>query len=246
MNLLKIENLIKTFDTELFEKKIEVLKGVSFSIPAGKTVGFLGANGAGKTTLLKILMGFIPKNSGEVSFSKSFGQNDNEIFAHLGFLPERPYFYPHLKGRELAFYMGKIQDLDRLEIEEGIEKWSKVFKIDHALDRDVRGYSKGMLQRLGFMCTLLHDPRLIILDEPLSGLDPIGRKELKDVMKVLQKEGKSIFFSSHIVSDIEEVCDRVIFLKNGLIEFEGDVKTLVEEKKQSLEDIFYWENHGSN
>jgi ABC-2 type transport system ATP-binding protein len=226
--MLKFEGITKSFKTEILAQPFTALSDVSFEIPAGSMVGFLGANGAGKTTSLKIIMDFIRSDKGEVIFSKELGDDRNKIFKQIGFLPERPYFYPNLSGEEFLTFMGRLSELSTGSIESAITKWSPRFKIDHALARPLRTYSKGMLQRIGFLATILHEPKFIILDEPLSGLDPIGRKELKDVIVDVHRSGKTVFFSSHIVPDIEEICDRVIFLKEGKLVYDGPVKALLE------------------
>lgn len=194
-------------------------------------VGFLGANGAGKTTSLKIIMDFIRPTSGEVIFSESLGKTRQEIFRNIGFLPERPYFYQNLTGLQFLQFMGRLSELTPATIDERVKQWSPRFKIDHALSRELKTYSKGMLQRIGFLATILHEPKIIILDEPLSGLDPIGRKELKDVIIEVHRAGKTVFFSSHIVPDIEEICDRVVFLKNGNLAYDGSVSSLMKQSK---------------
>lgn len=225
--MIEFNEVSKDFKTDFWAPKFKALVDVSFKVRPGSITGFLGANGAGKTTLLKILMGFIKPSSGQVSFADSLGTNLDQIFTKIGYLPERPYFYPYLKGREFLHYMGEIQDLNKSEIEESIEKWSTKLKVDYALDRFVRGYSKGMLQRLGFASVLLHNPDLIVLDEPLSGLDPVGRKEFKDILSGLHDGKKTIFFSSHIVSDVEEICDDVVVLEKGRSIFNGSIDELI-------------------
>jgi len=225
--MLKFKNITKTFKSELISKKFTALNDVSFTIPTGSMVGFLGANGAGKTTSLKIIMNFIRPDNGSVEFASELGRNQREIFRHVGFLPERPYFYQNLKGHEFLDFMGKLSGMNSDEIHKGKTKWAERFNIHHALDRTLKNYSKGMLQRIGFLATIIHDPQFIILDEPLSGLDPIGRKELKDVIKQVHDEGKTVFFSTHIVSDIEEICDRVIFLKEGNLIYDGGLDKLM-------------------
>ncbi|OIQ18502.1 MAG: hypothetical protein BM556_09615 [Bacteriovorax sp. MedPE-SWde] len=224
--MFKVNNVSKKFRNDFWEKDFFALEDVSFEINPGEIVGFLGANGAGKTTFLKILLRFISTTSGEVEFSKDLGEG-NDVFANLGYMPERPYYYPHLSGREFLDYCGRLQDLDSETIKEKSIYWAKELKIDFALDRLIKSYSKGMLQRLGFVSTLIHDPKLIILDEPLSGLDPLGRKEFKDILVRLHKEGKTVFFSSHIVSDVEEICQRVVVLEKGKLMYTGAIDNLI-------------------
>lgn len=223
--MFEVKDIKKSYKADFWAKPIEVLSGVSFSVDKGQVVGFLGANGAGKTTLLKIMMGFSSKDSGEIHFLN--GQSFDEVSSLIGYLPERPYFYPHLSGREMVEFMGALCDLSIESINDSINKYAGRLKIEFALDRKIKGYSKGMLQRLGMLCTLLHDPKLIILDEPLSGLDPQGRKDIKDLLVELASEGKTIFFSSHIVSDVEEVCEKVVVLDKGTIVYKGAILDLI-------------------
>ena len=240
--MLEFCEITKIFKSDLFKKPFIALDKCSFRIPEGQIIGFLGANGAGKTTSLKIVMDFTRPSSGHVKYNHSLGRNRMEAFENIGYLPERPFFYPNLTGREFCSYMGALVDMKKKEIEVKLERWAERFKIEFALDREIKTYSKGMLQRLGFLATILHDPKLIILDEPLSGVDPIGRKDLKDIMLELNKEGKTIFFSSHIVSDVEEICDSVIFLKDGKKVFDGSVDKLIKENIKPQSDIRYMEN----
>ena len=240
--MIEFRNISKVFKSDLLKKPFVALKDVSFNIPEGKIIGFLGANGAGKTTSIKMAMDFIRPTSGEILYGKSLGGSRANALKTIGYLPERPFFYPHLTGREFCEYMGKLSDLKISEINTQVEKWAPRFKIDFALDREIKTYSKGMLQRVGFLATLLHDPSLIILDEPLSGVDPIGRKELKDVIVELNKMGKTIFFSSHIVSDMEEICDTVICLKEGVVAFQGSVDQLISENIKPQYNIKYNED----
>jgi ABC-2 type transport system ATP-binding protein len=231
--MITLDNITKIFKTDAFAKDFTALQNVSFAIEEGKVTGFLGANGAGKTTSMKIMMDFIKPTQGKVKFDKSLGQRKIEIFKNIGFLPERPFFYPHLRGYEFIQFMGELAEVEKRVLNERVAYWGPRFKIDFALERKIKTYSKGMLQRVGFLATLIHDPKIIILDEPLSGLDPIGRKELKDVIIEVHKEGKTVFFSSHIVSDIEEVCENVIFLKDGKLEYDGKIDTLLKQHEKA-------------
>ena len=229
--MIKLENVSKIFKSDLLTQPFVALDKVSFQIPVGSMVGFLGANGAGKTTSMKIIMDFIRPTSGKVEFSAKLGSNRMELFKNIGFLPERPYFYPTLTGYDFLHFLGSLSGLTKNSINDEIVKWAPRFKIDHAIKRELKTYSKGMLQRIGFLATILHHPQVVLLDEPLSGLDPIGRKELKDVIIEVHKEGKTVFFSSHIVPDVEEICDRVVFLKDGNLAYDGPVGTLINDSK---------------
>ncbi len=235
--MIKVSHLSKHFNSDILTRPIIALDDLSFDIEPGKVTGFLGANGAGKTTCIKIIMDFIRPTSGSVNFHESMGQDKNTIFSNLGYLPERPYFYPHLTGREFCHYLSSMCDLKKNEIESQIEKWSDVFKITFALDRPLKGYSKGMLQRVGFLATLIHEPKFIVLDEPLAGLDPVGRKELRDVITMVGNEGKTIFFSSHIVSDLEEVSDNVVIIKDGKHFYDGAIDQLIKDYSDNSSTI---------
>ncbi|MBI2521582.1 MAG: ABC transporter ATP-binding protein [Bdellovibrio sp.] len=219
-------NISKRFKTDFWVKPVIALDSVSFKLQPGTITGFLGANGAGKTTCLKILLGFISQDSGQIEFSNRLGLGLKK-FEKIGFFPERPYFYPDLTGREFLEFMGQITNVEKTRRNKNIGMWSAKLKIDQALNRKIRAYSKGMLQRLGLIAAIIHDPELIILDEPMAGLDPIGRKEFKDIFVQLWKEGRTVFFSSHIVSDIEEICSKVIVLEKGKALYQGDIDRLL-------------------
>lgn len=235
--MLEVRGVTKIFRSDLLKSPFVALDDVSFKVPEGSMVGFLGANGAGKTTSIKIILDFIRADKGGVEFHSSLKTAKGAIrFEKIGYLPERPYFYPHLTGLEFASFMAELSGLNRKSAKEEISRQAPKFHIDHALNRPLRTYSKGMLQRLGFMVTILHRPDLVILDEPLSGLDPIGRLEMKEIMHELRKTGKTVFFSSHIVPDVEEICDRVVFLRLGKLIYDGSVdRLLADNLRQS-----YW------
>jgi ABC-2 type transport system ATP-binding protein len=236
-SLITVDKITKTFKKDLFAASFTALDDVSFSLGEGETIGFLGANGAGKTTSLKIIFDFITPDSGSVKFGEVLGGNLKSALNKIGYLPERPYFYPHLTGRQFLEFMGKLNGIKSERLDVQIEKYAERFKIKAALGRHVRDYSKGMLQRLGFASVLIHEPELLILDEPLSGLDPIGRKEFKDVIIELAEDGKTVFFSSHIVSDIEEVCSKVIVLESGKVVYNGRIDELISENTKEGYEI---------
>jgi len=189
-------------------------------------------------------MHFISASAGEVVYAPELGKTFLEIVSNIGYMPERPYFYSNLTGREFLFYMGSLNEVKMPLLRERVSRWGERLQIAHALDRKINNYSKGMLQRLGLVSILLHGPQLLILDEPLSGVDPIGRKEMKAALDEIHKEGKTIFFSSHIVPDIEEICTSVVVLEEGKVRYSGPVDALLgrnSNKKEgpSLEDMVY-------
>lgn len=237
--MIKFQSVSKKFRTNFWEKDNLALSDVSFEIGTGDLVGFLGANGAGKTTLIKILMDFSRADSGSVAFSPELGSNPEEIKSSIGYLPERAYLYPHLTGREFIHYIALISTIKKENLAGLIDKWATKLQIAHALDRPIRGYSKGMQQRLGFISAVIHSPKFLVLDEPLSGLDPLGRRELKSIMKELNSDGVTVFFSSHIVSDVEEICNKVVFIEKGKLIYEGSVEELIVKNSNDLYSIKY-------
>ena len=232
--MLTLKGITKTFRLDFWKSSSSVLQNLSFTLEQGKIVGFLGGNGAGKTTALRIIMGFTKADKGEVLFDPVLGTKRSEILRNIGFLPERPYFYPDLTGRSFLTFMGGLSEMRPDEIPPAISEWAPRFKIDFALDRKIKTYSKGMLQRIGFCSVLLHNPKLIILDEPLSGLDPLGRKDLKDAILEVNKQGKTVFFSSHIIPDVEEICEKVIFIEQGKLLYEGSIDQLMIDNEGPL------------
>lgn len=225
--MIEFNNISKKFQNHFWDKNVLALDNVSFKIKEGDLVGFLGANGAGKTTLIKILMDFSRQSGGEVKFGSVLGNSSLDIKSNIGYLPERAYLYQHLTGREFLEYTGKINSTKKEDLNVLIKKWSEKIMIDYALDRKIKGYSKGMQQRLGFISALIHSPKFLVLDEPLSGLDPVGRRDFKNILKELNDSGVTIFFSSHIVSDVEEICNKVIFIEKGKLIYDGDIDSLI-------------------
>ncbi|MCY4524148.1 MAG: ABC transporter ATP-binding protein, partial [Halobacteriovoraceae bacterium] len=228
-HMIDFQDICKDFKSDFWSGKVAALKNISFKIQEGKITGLLGINGAGKTTLMKILMRFIKSSKGEITFDKKLGKNFQEILSNLGYLPEHPYFYPYLTGYEFVQYMGALSNIKKRDIKERTVSLAERLKLSHALDRKIRGYSKGMQQRLGFIASLVHNPALLILDEPFSGLDPIGRWEIKNILYEFHKKGGSIFFSSHIISDVEEICHDIVVLQRGELLYDGSVEKLIED-----------------
>lgn len=219
--LLTVQGLRKSFRRGLLSKPVDALKGVSFEIPPGTITGFLGANGAGKTTTIKCLLGLAIPDHGEIRF---FGQNElgPEVKSRIGFLPERPYFYEYLTGREFLRFYGQLgSKFSSAELSRRIDYLIDKVGLKHAADRPLRGYSKGMLQRIGIAQALVHDPEFIILDEPMTGLDPDGRYEVSEIIRETAKAGTSVFFSSHLLPDAERLCDRLVILKKGELVYQG-------------------------
>lgn len=240
--MINFQHISKKFQGHFWEKSFLAVDDVSFSIDQGDLVGFLGANGAGKTTLIKILMDFSRQTSGQITFSKELGLNLSEIKSNIGYLPERAYLYPHLSGYEFLDYVGQLNSIDDKSRKELVELYSKKLNIYHALERLIKTYSKGMQQRLGFVSILLHNPKVLILDEPLSGLDPLGRREFKSILQELNKKGVTIFFSSHVVADVEEICNKVVFIEKGKLIHQGSVDELIIKHSNDLYDIKYLVN----
>jgi len=226
--MLKVENLVKDFTTGFLRRKVRVLKGVSFSVNRGEIFGFVGPNGAGKTTTFKVILGFVPITDGNVELmGKPLG--DVDVKKHIGYLPENPYFYDYLTGEELLRYMGELHGLNGKGLSVRIDELLEKVKMFHERKVQLRKYSKGMLQRVGVAQALINDPDFLILDEPMSGLDPIGQREIKELILEEKRKGKTILLSSHMLSDIESLCDRVGVIVGGRAVKTGELGKLFEE-----------------
>ncbi|KHD89943.1 MAG: phosphonate ABC transporter ATP-binding protein [Bdellovibrio sp. ArHS] len=236
MSVLTVRNLNKTFKGGLFEKDRHVLRDVSFALPEGQTSGFVGSNGSGKTTSIKCLFDFIRPDSGEILF---FGRSlSSEIKTRIGYLPERPYLYEFLTGMEfLKLHWNLCYGSSLKGFYERAHEALKKVDLMEAKDRRLRTYSKGMLQRIGIAQAILTRPDLLILDEPMSGLDPDGRAMVKDILREEQKRGVSLFFSSHLLQDMEELCSHLVVINRGQILYDG-VLTAFMSEFQSLERAF--------
>ncbi len=233
MAILKVDNLSKTFRTGLLGRKVEAVRGVSFEVPAGSVLGYLGPNGSGKTTSIKCILGLIQPTAGRIELFG--GRHDDPLArARVGYMPEHPYFYDYLKPTEVLDYVGRLYGIPRDIRNKRIPMLLERLDVAHAMDRTLRGFSKGMLQRVGLAQTLMSDPDLLIYDEPLSGLDPFGRKQVRDLLLELRAEGKTIFVTSHVLSDIEHLCDSVVILQKGVAVAQGPLdELLLPDKRES-------------
>ncbi len=217
-------------------KKVAV-KNLSLRVSAGEVFGFLGPNGAGKTTTMNVLLGFVNATSGTAFL---FGVDVRQPIARqrIGYLPELTYYYKFLTAEELLRFYARIFGIPRAESDRRIEQLLKLVELDAARKRPIRTYSKGMQQRAGLAQALINDPDLLILDEPTSGLDPLGRMKVREIIQRLRNDGKTVFFSSHELGEVETVCDRVAIINQGELRVEGRVADLVEQYHANLEKIF--------
>ncbi|UVT20719.1 MAG: ABC transporter ATP-binding protein [Nitrospira sp.] len=224
--VVQIDRLYKIFKVGFWGRRVTAVDGLSFEVQRGEVFGFLGPNGAGKTTTIKMLMGLIYPSGGTATlFGRSVG--DPVAKAKVGFLPESPYFYDYLTGREFLRFYGHLFGLLGSALEKRIDELLELVGMTHARDLQLRKFSKGMLQRVGIAQALINDPELVVLDEPMSGLDPIGRKEVRDLILRLKESGKTVMFSSHILHDAELLCDRVAMIMKGRLVACGHVSELV-------------------
>jgi ABC-2 type transport system ATP-binding protein len=217
-------------------KKVAV-KDLNLEIRAGEVFGFLGPNGAGKTTTMNVLLGFVNATSGAAFL---FGVDVREPIARqrIGYLPELTYYYKFLTAEELLRFYARIFGIPHAEADRRIEQLLKLVELDSARKRLIKTYSKGMQQRVGLAQALINNPDLLILDEPTSGLDPLGRMKVREIIQRLKNEGKTVFFSSHELGEVETVCDRVAIINQGELKVEGRVTDLVEKHQANLEQIF--------
>src|SRR5216684_3054921 len=218
------------------ERKIAV-KDLNLSVHAGEVFGFLGPNGAGKTTTMNVLLGFVNATSGAAFL---FGVNVREPIARqrIGYLPELTYYYKFLTAEELLRFYARVFGIRPEQAEPRIDQLLKLVELESARKRLIKTYSKGMQQRVGLAQALINNPDLLILDEPTSGLDPLGRMKVREIIQRLKNEGKTVFFSSHELGEVETVCDRVAILNQGELKVEGRVSELVAKHQANLEKIF--------
>ena len=227
--MIRIKNLTKSYGDA------KVLSNISLEIKKGQVLGFLGPNGAGKTTTLKTIVGLIHPTSGTIMIN---GLDSKNVQSHvsLGYMPEDPYFYEYLSGREFLIFIANLQKMNKIESGSEADRLLKLVGLSDN-KKHIRYYSKGMRQRLGIAQALVGSPDILLLDEPLDGLDPIGRAEVKEILLNLKKQGKTILISSHILADIEELCDQIVIIDKGKIIKAGKVADFI-QKGSSLEKTF--------
>jgi ABC-2 type transport system ATP-binding protein len=231
-------DLEKTYTVGFWRKRPRVgLRSLNLTVAEGEVFGFLGPNGAGKTTTLKLLMGLVFPTGGT---ARILGKdiNDPAIKAQIGFLPEQPYFYDYLTARELLEYYARLSGMEPKERGRKVEAMLGRVGLKDAAGVQLRKFSKGMLQRVGLAQAVLHDPKVVFLDEPMSGLDPMGRREVRDLMEELKQQGKTVFFSTHILSDAEALCDRVAVIHQGELRGVGHVAELTSSVAAKVELIW--------
>lgn len=239
MSVLVIGDLRKEFRYGWRGRQIiRAVDGLSLRIEPGEIYGFLGPNGAGKSTTLKTIMGFLTPTSGEIEI---FGENARnwKVRERIGFLPENPFIYPYLTGFQALYVIGRLFSMPHGRIKSRIGELAVELGMEKELTLPIRKHSKGMLQRVGLAQALINDPDLLLLDEPMSGLDPVGRKMFREVIRRRREAGKTVFFSSHILSDVEMICDRVGILSRGRIVLEQPMSEILNRADgRRLEDIF--------
>src|SRR5436190_715017 len=238
MSIIEIENLTKDYETGFVRKrKTRALDGLSLTVEPGQIFGFLGAYGAGKTTTLKLLMRLIFPTTGT---ARILGSDISDVSMHqrIGYLPEAPYFYDYLTAREFLNYCGELCGLNQATRARRTEDLlTRVNLEKKSWDRQLRKFSKGMLQRVGLAQAIVNEPEIVFLDEPMSGLDPVGRREVRDLIAALRDEGKTVFMCSHILSDIEVLCDNVAILKSGRLAHAGSLNELRASETSLIEVI---------
>lgn len=232
--ILRVEGLAKTFRKPFTRKRVEAVRGIRFDVHRGEIFGFLGPNGAGKTTTIKMLTGLIAPTAG-AAWLFEHPVPSPEAMRRVGFLPENPYVYPYLTPREFVTLCGDLSGVSAPALRSRVMQVLDRVGVGYAIDRPVRSLSKGMLQRVGLAAALVHDPELLLLDEPMSGLDPVGRKEVRDIIVEERKAGRTVFFSSHILSDVEVLCDRVCILRRGEVVVSGTIDDLLRNEERRSE-----------
>jgi ABC-2 type transport system ATP-binding protein len=229
---VEIRNLVKEFKTSFRRKPLRAVDDVSIRIMPGEVYGLIGPNGSGKSTTMKALLGLVAPSAGQCSI---FGRDSMKVDSRdeVGFLPENPYFYKHLSGAETLRFYGKLCGLGGRELEDRVTELLTLVDLEGARDRRLGGYSKGMLQRIGLAQALVQEPRLVILDEPTAGVDPLGSRQIRDLILKLRDQGITVFLCSHLLEQVQEVCDRVGIIFRGKLVREGKLEDLIAIEDQS-------------
>jgi ABC-2 type transport system ATP-binding protein len=239
MTAIEILGLEKTYTVGFWRKKPKrALRPLHLTVEEGEIFGFLGPNGAGKTTTLKLLMGLVFPTAGSARIL-GMEVDDPRMKAQIGFLPEQPYFYDYLTARELLEYYGQLSGVSAKDRSRKVNEVLERVGLPDAAGTQLRKFSKGMLQRVGIAQAILHDPKVVFFDEPMSGLDPMGRREVRDLMEQLKQEGKTVFFSTHILSDAEALCDRVAIIHQGELRGIGAVADLTSSVHGKVELVWH-------
>lgn len=230
-SIIRAESLTKIFRDFWHRPKVRAVDAISFDVRPGEVFGLLGPNGSGKSTTLKMILGLLHPSQGGLSV---LGRSPRDVKTkeRMGYLPEESYLYQYLTGEETLDFYGRLFDLGASERKERIGQLLDMIGLRHARGRIVGEFSKGMARRIGLAQALVNDPDLVILDEPTSGLDPLGCRQVKDLILTLARRGKTVLLSSHLLADVEDVCDRIAILYNGRIQAMGPIKDLLEEKSR--------------
>jgi ABC-2 type transport system ATP-binding protein len=229
---VRIENLTKIFPVPLRRQRVTAVRNISFEVRPGEVYGLLGPNGSGKSTTLKILLGLVTPNQGRAMI---FGEDSRDYHSRrdVGFLPENPYFYKFLTAAETLRFYGKVCGMGGTILNKRVDELIHLVGLEDARDRRIGGFSKGMLQRIGLAQALIQDPRLVVLDEPTAGVDPAGSHQIRDLILDLKKRGKTVLLTSHLLEQVQEICDRVGIMARGEMIREGALADLVSVKNQT-------------
>ncbi len=249
-HVLEVEGLRKTYRIGFWRKPIPAAQGISFSVREGEIFGLLGSNGVGKTTTLKAILSLIRPDAGAI---RIFGQSHQKrsVLRQVGYLPENPYVYQYLRADEFLELSARLTKVPGDERKPRIDEMLRMVGLSHASDRPIGKFSKGMMQRVGLAQALLHKPKLLILDEPMSGLDPAGRREVRELIEAQRAAGNTVLFTSHILHDVEQLCDRVAVLRKGVVAAHGTIAELQQTKTRKFEIVLQaadeetWENLSS-
>ncbi len=229
---VSVQNLTKVFPIPFRRTRLVAVRGLNLEVAPGQVYGLLGPNGSGKSTTLKVILGLVTASSGT---TKIFGRDSREVGSReaVGFLPENPYFYKYLTGEETIRFYGKLCGLRGKKLSARTNELLELVSLQDARDRRLGGYSKGMLQRIGLAQALIQEPKLVVLDEPTAGVDPAGSREIRDLILDLKKRGITVLLSSHLLAQVQEICDRVGILANGVLVREGRVEDLLAIENQT-------------